>query len=94
MATLKWLPEALNDVERLYRFLNEQNPKAAMRAAETILQGAKLLKKSPRIGRPMPDEAKKRELFVAFGAGAYVLRYRLDAEVVIVIRVWHSREDR
>jgi hypothetical protein len=34
-------------------------------------------------------------LFVAFGAGAYVLRYRIDqAGSPVVIRVWHSRESR
>lgn len=32
---------------------------------------------------------------IPFGAGAYVLRYKLDpAGDPIVIRVWHSREER
>jgi hypothetical protein len=39
----------------------------------------------------MPNESDRRELFVAFGAGAYVLRYRFESEhKMVVIRVWHS----
>ena len=92
---VKWLPEALLDIERLYSFLNDKNPEAAARAATIILKGAMMLKSTPRIGRPMPDETGRRELFVPFGAGAYVLRYmQEDENTVVVIRVWHSREDR
>ena len=95
MPTVKWLPEALADIERLHSFLNSKNPEAAARAATAILGGARLLKTTPRIGRPMPDETNRRELFMAFGAGAYVIRYiPEDVDTVVVIRVWHSREDR
>ena len=95
MANIKWLPEALEDVQRLYDFLYSKDVVAAKLAASCILKGSSLIKASPRIGRPMPDESGRREVFVSFGAGAYVLRYRLDAErTAIVIRVWHSKESR
>jgi len=95
MAEVKWLPEALDDLERLYQFLYVKNPDSASRAAAIVLGGAKLLKTSPRIGKPMPDETAVRELFMSFGAGAYVLRYKLVGESsLIIIRVWHSRENR
>jgi plasmid stabilization system protein ParE len=95
MVTVKWLPEALNDIERLFTFLNDKSTEAAARAAATILEGVKLLKTTPRIGHPMPDETSRRELFLPFGAGAYVLRYMHQKDgTVVVIRVWHSREDR
>jgi plasmid stabilization system protein ParE len=95
VAKVKWLPEAISDVNRLYSFLKEKDVEASGRAAACILEGAKLLTTSPRLGRPMPDETGRRELFVAFGAGAYVLRYILESEnSAIVIRVWHSKENR
>lgn len=94
-ASLIWLPEALEDIEWLYQFLHEKSPSAAMRATQTIIDGAHLLESAPEAGRPMNDDTGRRELFLAFGAGAYVLRYRLDAAgTVVVIRVWHSRESR
>jgi plasmid stabilization system protein ParE len=91
--TLRWLSEALSDMVRLHRFLHEASPDAARRAAATILAGADQLQEHPHIGRPMEDG--RREWFIPFGVGAYVLRYRLDTdETPVVIRVWHSREDR
>lgn len=48
---------------------------AAAKAASIILKGSNLLKTTPKIGCPMPDETDRRELFMTFGAGAYVLRY-------------------
>jgi plasmid stabilization system protein ParE len=92
---MKWLPEALADVARMHDFLNRKNPQAAARAAAAILDGASILQINPEIGRPMADETGRREWAVAFGASAYVLRYRIGAEgEPVIIRVWHSLENR
>ncbi|NTU44500.1 MAG: type II toxin-antitoxin system RelE/ParE family toxin [Chlorobiaceae bacterium] len=95
MPQIKWLPEALADVERLHAFLHEKNPGAAARAAQAILDGAGLLKSIPDIGHPMNDDTGRRELVVSFGAGAFVLRYMRDRnDTAVIIRVWHSKENR
>ena len=91
---LVWLPEARDDVERLFTILVEVNPAAAERAVRLIQQGAGSLLDQPEIGRPMGDEGGRRGLYLPFGASAYVLRYRIAGEVVVVIRVWHGREAR
>jgi plasmid stabilization system protein ParE len=93
VAALVWLPEALDDIERLYAFLAGKNAEAARNAVLCIKAAAQQLEQFPLIGRRMDDETERREIFAAFGAGAYVLRYRPDAQGnVVVIRVWHSRE--
>ena len=90
-----WLPEALADVKRLHEFLKEKGSATATRAAQTILEGAQLLESAPEVGRPMGDDTGRRELFVRFGAGTYVLRYKLENQgSVVVLRVWHSVETR
>jgi plasmid stabilization system protein ParE len=95
MSEVKWLPEAVDDVNRLYEFLSTKDQEAATSAIGAILKGARHLKAHPRLGRPMDDETERRELFVSFGAGAYVLRYRLeDVMTATIIRIWHSRENR
>jgi plasmid stabilization system protein ParE len=95
VVSVKFLPQALADIERLYAFLDSKSPEAAAKAAAIILDGAKLLQSMPRIGRPMPDETGRRELFMAFRAGAYVLRYMQEGDhTIVIIRVWHSREYR
>jgi len=92
---IKWLPEALADFERLHDFVYSHSPDASARAAQTLLDGAQLLRTSPALGRLMPDDSERRELFLPFGVGAYVLRTRLHApETVVIIRIWHSRENR
>jgi len=91
---LIWLPEAQQDIERLHAFLYEKSPDAAHRMVNILLQGAEQLLTFPEIGKPLSDELQRRELFLPFGAGAYVLRYRLTANRIVIIRVWHSREAR
>ncbi|MFZ5484799.1 MAG: type II toxin-antitoxin system RelE/ParE family toxin [Pseudomonadota bacterium] len=92
MPEVVWLPEALADIERLHAFLNDKNPQAARNAILCIQAAARQLETFPEIGRPMPDDSHRREIFAAFGAGAYVLRYRLGQDDrPVVIRVWHTR---
>jgi plasmid stabilization system protein ParE len=91
---LIWLPEARADIQRLYDFLAGVNPTAAAAAMRAIQRGATRLLEHPRMGRRMEGETERRELILPFAAGAYVLRYRIEGVTIVVIRVWHGREDR
>lgn len=93
-AKVVWRERALEDIDRLYDFLFEKNKDAATKAARVILRGSSLLEGSPRLGRPMADGTGRRELFIPFGSGFYVLRYFLTNDTVVIVRVWHEREDR
>jgi plasmid stabilization system protein ParE len=92
MAGLVWLNKALVDAERLHAFLKEKNPDSAMRAAEVIRLAAHTLRDAPYLGKSMGEMDVRREYFKQFGSGAYVLRYKVIDDKVIIIRVWHSRE--
>jgi toxin ParE1/3/4 len=89
-----WRERALEDISRLHDFLYDKDHEAASRAAQVLRQGGSLLETSPRLGRPMADGTRRRELFMPFGTSFYVLRYFLHDNTVIVIRVWHSKENR
>ncbi len=89
-----WRERALKDIDRLYDFLFEKNQEAAAKAARVILRGSSLLEESPQLGRPMADGTRRRELFIPFGSGFYVLRYFLTSDTVVIVRVWQGREDR
>jgi plasmid stabilization system protein ParE len=92
-AHVKWRPRAVADIERLHAFLKDKDAAAAAKAASIIFKAATILEASPRVGRPLSDETKRREFAVPFGVGFYVLRYMLEAdETVVVLRVWHSKE--
>ncbi len=91
---LIWLPESRDDIGRLYDFLIDVNPSAAARAVRLIQKGAQALRDQPELGRPMDDPSKRRELVLPFGASAYVIRYRITEQTIVIIRIWHGREDR
>jgi len=44
----------------------------------------------------MQNRPEYRQLFVPFGKSSYVLRYRIHTEedTLVVVRVWHGRENR
>jgi toxin ParE1/3/4 len=89
-----WLPEALEDTSRLRQFLADQSPTAAARAGQVIQAGTKRLADFPEIGQPMDDGTNRRELFLPFGAGGYILRYIIDDHSVVIIRAWQTKEKR
>ncbi|PCI63559.1 MAG: plasmid stabilization system [Gammaproteobacteria bacterium] len=89
-----WLPDAVKDVMRLREFIQDKNPSAAQRAASKIKEGVSILMSHPESGRPVDSLSIFREIFIPFGTGNYILRYREDNLVIVVVRVWHSKEER
>lgn len=94
MRTIFWQKRSSADLDRLYLFLESKNPSAAMQAIATIKESALQLISHPHIGRPMRDGTERRDLLIPFGAGNYVMRYRLDGNAIAILRVWHNREER
>lgn len=91
---VRWLPDARQDIRRLYVFLKDKNPLAAQNAISAIRAGATRLQDFPRTGHLMDENTRRRELFLPVGGTGYVLRYMLDGKDVVIIRVWHAREKR
>lgn len=94
MMRVRWVPEALDDLKRLHAFIEQHSSEAAIRAMETLIEAAGSLANFPEKGRPWDLKNNIRELLVGFGARSYVIRYRNHDEQIIVLRVWHSMEDR
>lgn len=84
--------DAEQDIAYLEAWLERFNPQAAARAEAAIRAGVRslsfMLKRNRDLGRGL------RELTVPFGNSAYVIRYLVRDETVIVLRVWHGRENR
>jgi len=87
-ANVVWLERSAIDIARLGNFLSDKDTQAAQRALQVIYGGGELLSIHPKIGRPLDDGSYKRELFLAFGSGFYVIRYFLDTNnTVVIVRV-------
>ncbi len=92
--TLKWLPEAQDDLQRLYDFIEPHNQEAAVRAINLLVKAAETLKEFPEKGKPWKPDVDFRELLVPFGVRGYVIRYRLHEDQIVIVRIWHALEDR
>jgi plasmid stabilization system protein ParE len=88
-----WTPPALDDVQRLYRFLALKDANAARRAAQAIRAGVKVLAQQPQAGRPIEDmDPAFREWLIDFGDSGYIALYRFDGETAAILAVRHQKE--
>lgn len=93
MPQIVFTAAAIRDMGRLRAFLSPKNPAAAQRAADAIRNGLRILELQPRLGRPAQDLPEPyREWVIDFGRDGYVVRYRLDGDVVSILAVRHGRE--
>lgn len=83
--------QATADRQRLAAFLAEHDPRAALRVVDAITTGIARLADMPRIGQRVGGA---RELYIRFGDSGYVVQYRIDADAVLVARIFHMREAR
>jgi plasmid stabilization system protein ParE len=91
MTRLLFSRRASLDLGRLADFLFEQTPEEADKTAELIIDGLRILKLHPRIGRA---NGRARELVISRGKTGYVALYRYDEvhDGVTVLAIRHQRE--
>jgi len=81
------------DLIRLAGFLEEFSSETADKG-RSVLRGAidSLAEMPERVSRIPGGEY--RDLIVPFGAAGYVIRFRIDEETVVIVGIFHTREDR
>ena len=89
---LRWTRLAYRDLRRLYDFLEPVNPGAAVRAVRLLVSRIERIPAQPRLGERLPRFAP-REVRRVFAA-KYEIRYELTDSDVVVLRIFHAREDR
>jgi len=86
-------PEAVNDLIRLRKFIEVENPSAAQRIALAIKKGINQLKTFPYLGVEValaPNPEMIRDLII----GKYIVRYLIRSNDIYILRVWHHKENR
>ncbi|WP_228768279.1 type II toxin-antitoxin system RelE/ParE family toxin [Limnohabitans sp. DM1] len=86
MMELFWTPEAIQDRDEIYDYIEADNPVAALAIDELFDEKAEQLVDHPGMGRP-GREAGTRELVVHKN---YILVYDATADSVRVLRVLHA----
>lgn len=83
---LFWTPEAIQDRDEIYEYIEADNPAAALALDELLAEKASRLVEHPGLGRS-GRIANTRELVAHRN---YILIYDLVSDVVRVLRVLHT----
>jgi len=84
-----WSRRAVRHLIALRRHIARDNPAAAHRVAERILQAVELVEAQPQLGRP-GRVLGTRELVVP--GTPYLIPYRVRGEKLEIIAVFHGRQ--
>jgi len=86
---IRWLDRAEADIDELFEYLLDRDPRAAQRIYNAIREQVALLADQPGLGRP-GRVAGTRELVIT--RTPYIVAYTVDLHIdaVIVLRVLHG----
>ncbi len=89
---VQWTRQALFDVERVCLFLAHYDRDAAISLAARLDNASARLLVNPRLGERVESYVIKdvRKLSV----GHYVMHYEVADDDILILRVWHAREER
>lgn len=87
---IKWSEDALRDMRRISDYISQDNRPAAKKLIQGFRRSAARLVQHPFLGRRTEFE-HVRELVVHPN---YLLSYRVSAEIVEVLQVWHVAQSR
>ena len=89
---IRWSSKASDDLLRLHNFLILLNAAAAARATARLARAPEQLLRMPRQGERLEAFAPRevRRLLV----DAYEIQYELVHEEILILRIWHTRENR
>lgn len=84
---IKWLDDAIVDLQSLRQYIVLDSPSAANRIAKRITSSVELLSENPNIGRHGRVH-NTRELVVS--DTPYIIPYRVNGNIIEILRVFHS----
>ena len=88
MRPVVWTEEAVAHLEAIVEYVEAFNPGAARRLGERLIEAADSLAEFPERGRDAGEG--RREIVTVW---PYILRYRVEPERVVILRVRHGARD-
>lgn len=88
---IRWTAPAAQDFYAIVRYIGRENPTAAREVAKSIYGGCESLIGSPHRGRK-GKQSGTREL--VFSPLPYIAVYRVAADTVEILHIWHGAQDR
>ena len=89
---VEWTERALADLDDAYAYIDDRNPEAAQRFFRGLFSAVKELAEFPEMG-PLVFDLDPPGFYRQLVRGHHRVFYRIDADLVIVMRVWDARRD-
>lgn len=89
---LRWTQSAYSDLRRLNDFLEPVDPRAALRAVRVLVARVERITLQPRLGEKLRRFGAREVRRVL--AANYEVRYELTDQEAVVLRIFHTWEDR
>jgi addiction module RelE/StbE family toxin len=91
---IEWSAQALADLDRFADFLRDHFPALSAVVAREIMAKAALLSEHPLLGRALSGREEYRQAVLRVLNAAYVFQYRVTKDRLVILRVFHGRENR
>ena len=91
---VEWSSSALADLDRFAVFLQDRFPSLTSTIASALIEKSEQLRENPQLGRPVAGNAAFRQLTLYALRAAYVLQYEIHSNRIVILRIFHGREDR
>lgn len=88
---IRWSGPAADDLERICRRIDRDDPEAALRIAAIIYNGIGQLKDFPALGRASSRLTGRREL--VFPPLPYIAVYQVKQNRIEISRIFHGAQD-
>jgi plasmid stabilization system protein ParE len=93
---LSWSPEALEQLEFIFKYVAERDPEAAARLIQRLDELAEGIVFTPEIGRMVPEYGRPdlRERIHGQRHKRYRLIYRVRPGEIEIVAVWHTSREK
>lgn len=85
---VRWSTIAVEDLERIFRRIEKDNPTAAREIVKTIYAGCRGLHDFPHRGRPGRMNGRRELIF-----SPYIVVYQVREQAVEISRIYHGAQD-
>ncbi len=87
---LRWTTPATQDLYNIVLHIQQDNPNAAAKVAQTLYDGRDKLGDFPRSGRKGRIEGTRELIFAGL---PYIVVYRIQDQDLEILRIYHGAQD-
>jgi toxin ParE1/3/4 len=88
---IRWTPAAAADLQHIGDYLKEHHPRYRQPTLRKLYESISGLKHRPLLGRPGCEDGTRELLFPPM---PYIAIYRIRQDVIEVLRIYHTAQDR